>query len=217
MASLCVQPVTLNDIPTLTQLWYRAFSIPINLRMFPNTPGVRVWWDETNCRDLLHNPLRKLFKVVDPARPEVVIAYAKWDLDPSESGERFLPWHEESDRETCERLFDGLDEERRRFLGDRKHYCMIDTSRKKRTIELTAFNLDLDTLLTHPEYRRQGAASLLIQWGCDLADQNGVAAYLDAHVDAAPLYRKFGFKDRDDIGVTSDGALPMIREPQRRD
>lgn len=72
-------------------------------------------------------------------------------------------------------------------------------------------------LVTHPNYRRQGAASTLIQWGCDLADQNGVAAYLDAHEDAAPLYRKFGFKDRDDIGVTSDGAVPMIREPQQKD
>jgi GNAT superfamily N-acetyltransferase len=72
-------------------------------------------------------------------------------------------------------------------------------------------------LVTHPDYRRQGAASILIQWGCDLADQNGVAAYLDAHEDAAPLYRKFGFKDRDDIGVTSDRAIPMIREPQKRD
>jgi GNAT superfamily N-acetyltransferase len=71
-------------------------------------------------------------------------------------------------------------------------------------------------LVTHPDFRRQGAASILIQWGCDLADRNGVAAYLDAHEDAAPLYRKFGFKDRNDIGVTSDGAVPMIREPQKR-
>lgn len=72
-------------------------------------------------------------------------------------------------------------------------------------------------LVTHPDYRRQGAASMLIQWGCDLADQNGVAAYLDADEDAAPLYRKFGFKDRYDVGVTSDGAVPMIREPRQRD
>lgn len=72
-------------------------------------------------------------------------------------------------------------------------------------------------LVTHPDFRRQGAASMLIKWGCDLADQNGVAAYLDAHEDAAPLYMRFGFKVRDDIGVTSDGAVPMIREPQQRD
>lgn len=118
-----MQPVTLNDVPALSQLWYTAFSIPVNLRMFPDTPGVRAWWDEGNRRDLLHNPLRKLFKVVDPTKPDFVIAYAKWDLDPSQSGERFPPWHEESDHETCERLFTGLAEERKGFFGDRKHYC----------------------------------------------------------------------------------------------
>lgn len=56
---------------------------------------------------------------------------------------------------------------------------------------------------------------MLIQWGCDLADQNGVAAYLDAHIDAAPLHRKFGFRDRDDIGVSSDGAVPMIERASK--
>jgi hypothetical protein len=123
MTALVIQPVTINDVPALSELWYTAFSIPVNLRMFPDTPGVRAWWDEANRRDLLYNPLRKLFKIVDPTTPDFVVAYAKWDLDPSESGERFPPWHEESDHETCERLFTGLSEERKKLLGDRKHYC----------------------------------------------------------------------------------------------
>lgn len=72
-------------------------------------------------------------------------------------------------------------------------------------------------LVAHPDYRRQGAGSMLVRWGCDLADQNGVAAYLDAHEDAASLYRKFGFTDRQDIAGIPEGAIPMIREPQDRD
>ena len=122
MPSLVIQTVTLNDVPALSQLWYTAFSIPVNLRMFPDTPGVRAWWDEANRRDLLHSPLRKLFKVLDPATPYFVIAYAKWDLDPSQSGERFPPWHEESDHAICERLFTGLAEEWTKLFGDQKHY-----------------------------------------------------------------------------------------------
>ncbi|KAF7717713.1 GNAT domain-containing protein [Penicillium ucsense] len=195
--TLMIQPVTVDEIPAITQLWYTAFNIPINLRMFPDTPGVRAWWNEANRHDVLDNPLRKLFKVVDPFTPDQIIAYAKWDLDPSESGARFPPWHEESDRETCERLFTGLGEKRRAFLGPRKHFY-------------------LDMLVTHPEYRGRGAASLLVKWGCDLADEEGVPAYLDAHEDAAPLYRKFGFQNCYDQGVTAEGALPMIREPQRQ-
>ena len=48
---------------------------------------------------------------------------------------------------------------------------------------------------THPDYQRRGAASMLVKWGCDLADKNGVGAYLDASKLGAPLYKKFGFVD----------------------
>ena len=77
--------------------------------------------------------------------------------------------------------------------------------------------VDLDMLVTHPEYRGRGAASMLVQWGCDRADEKGVPVYLDAHEDAAPLYRRFGFQDCYEHGVTSDGALPMVREPQQKE
>lgn len=73
--------------------------------------------------------------------------------------------------------------------------------------------VDLDMLVVDPEYRGRGVASMLIQWGCELADRDGVPAYLDAHIDAAPLYRHFGFSDREDKVVTPEGAVSMIREP----
>ncbi|KAJ5109252.1 hypothetical protein N7456_005927 [Penicillium angulare] len=195
MPSLMIQEVIVEDIPALSQLWYTAFSIPVNLRMFPDTPAIREWWDKANRHDLLHNTYRKYFKIVDLGKSDVLVAYAKWDLDPSVSGEKFPLWHEESDQEACEHLFTVGSENRKAFFGDRKHYY-------------------LDMLVVHPEYRRQGAASMLIQWGCDLADKNSMPAYIDAHEDAAPLYRKFGFKDRTDLGVSSEGAIAMIREPQ---
>ncbi|KAJ6083965.1 hypothetical protein N7486_010765 [Penicillium sp. IBT 16267x] len=193
MASLTLQPVTQDDIPSLSELWYKSFSIPINLLMFPNTPGIRAWWNEANGHDLLHNPHRKYLKIVDPV-PGAVVAYAKWDLDPQHSGARFPDWHEESDRETCDLVFTVLDKEKKVFFGERRFYY-------------------LDMLVVDPEYTGRGAASMLIQWGCELADRDGVPAYLDAHIDAAPLYRMFGFKDREDKTVTSEGAVSMIREP----
>lgn len=127
MSPLVIQPITFKDVPALSQLWYTSFSIPVNLRMFPDTPGARAWCDEANRSDLLYNPLRVLLKVVDPATPDLTVAYAKWDLNPAESRERFPPWHEESDHKTCERLFSGLAEERKQLLGDRKHYCTSTT------------------------------------------------------------------------------------------
>lgn len=80
-------------------------------------------------------------------------------------------------------------------------------------LTLIAGALDLDMLVVDPAYRGRGAAAMLIQWGCERADQEGVPVYLDAHIDAAPMYRRFGFKDREDKVVTSEGAVSMIREP----
>lgn len=54
---------------------------------------------------------------------------------------------------------------------------------------------DLDTVATHPDYQRCGAGSMLVKWGCDIADSEGVSAYVDASKDGAPLYAKFGFVD----------------------
>ncbi|KAJ5777952.1 hypothetical protein N7520_001198 [Penicillium odoratum] len=190
--ALTLQPVTQTDIPSLSELWYKSFSIPINLLMFPDTPNIRNWWNEANSNDLLRNPRRKYLKIVDPAG--TAVAYAKWDLDPQHSGARFPAWHAESDSETCNLVFTKLDEEKKLYFGTRKFYY-------------------LDMLVVHPEYRGRGAASMLIQWGCELADREGVPVYLDAHVDAASLYRRFGFKDREDKSVTPEGAISMIREP----
>lgn len=36
---------------------------------------------------------------------------------------------------------------------------------------------------------------MLLKWGCDLADKDGVGAYVDGSKDGAPLYAKFGFVD----------------------
>jgi hypothetical protein len=36
---------------------------------------------------------------------------------------------------------------------------------------------------------------MLVKWGCDLADRDGVSAYVDASKEGAPLYQKHGFVD----------------------
>lgn len=64
---------------------------------------------------------------------------------------------------------------------------------------------------THPDFRRRGAASMLVAWGCDLADQIGVAAYIDASKEGAVVYEKFGFKDCGDPNKPQV-VLSMVRE-----
>lgn len=53
----------------------------------------------------------------------------------------------------------------------------------------------LESLGTHPDYQRRGAGSMLVKWGCDLADKDGVAAFVNASKEGAALYKKYGFVD----------------------
>lgn len=77
-------------------------------------------------------------------------------------------------------------------------------------LALTA--LDLDMLGTHPDYRRRGAGSMLVRWGCELADRDGLVAYVDASPEGAALYRKFGFEDRTEAAMRERGVTTMVRE-----
>ncbi|KAL3705681.1 hypothetical protein TMatcc_009354 [Talaromyces marneffei ATCC 18224] len=112
----------------------------------------------------------------EQSRPRLV-AFGKWDLSmPEERGRRFPQWHPSSPYERCEEFIDILEKERMRVMGDEKHYY-------------------LDTVGTHPNYQRRGAGSMLVQWGCDLADRDDVSAYVDASKEGAPVYQKHGFVD----------------------
>lgn len=55
--------------------------------------------------------------------------------------------------------------------------------------------IDLGTLVCHPDYRGLGAASALLQWGVQLADEERVPAFLEASPPGYPLYKSFGFED----------------------
>lgn len=52
---------------------------------------------------------------------------------------------------------------------------------------------------------------MLVKWGCDLADREGVGAYVDASQAGVPLYKKFGFVSRSQTGSDSL-ILSMARD-----
>lgn len=129
-SNLRLEPLTIEDNAALTELWFAAFSEPILRRVFPNTPGVRQWLEDANRHDLLNKPFQRYVKVVDPqtkddqGRPRIA-AYAKWDLSmPEERGRRYPPWHEEMPSELCEEFFLKEEANRRRVMGNQRHYCM---------------------------------------------------------------------------------------------
>ena len=65
----------------------------------------------------------------------------------------------------------------------------------------------LHIIFTHPDYRRQGVASLLLDWGTQKADEMGVEMWLDAGELGVPVYKKHGF-----VVVHETRVLPKVRE-----
>lgn len=181
---LLLLPATVDDIPSLIDVWYKAFSPDKDLlRLFPDTPEMRKWMADYHALDFATKPYQYYLKVVDPEATDdkgrvQVLAYAKWDTAMRNvRGARFPPWAAETPSEECTAVFDMLDANRDRVMGEAKHYY-------------------LDLLCTDPDFQKRGAGSMLVKWGCDLADKDGVSAYVDASKSGAPLYEKFGFVDR---------------------
>ncbi|KAM4058738.1 acetyltransferase (GNAT) domain-containing protein [Hirsutella rhossiliensis] len=76
----------------------------------------------------------------------------------------------------------------------------------------------LTTIFTHPDYRHQGVADLMMNWGIQKADQMGVEMWLNATVYGLPLYKKHGFTVVDEIDASpiADNASDEWRNMARR-
>ena len=51
----------------------------------------------------------------------------------------------------------------------------------------------LEFIQTVKEYKGRGAASLMMRYGCDMADNDGLEIYVDASMEGYPVYLKYGF------------------------
>ncbi|KAF8515314.1 hypothetical protein BU17DRAFT_67906 [Hysterangium stoloniferum] len=53
---------------------------------------------------------------------------------------------------------------------------------------------DLHVLCVHPDWRRKGVGSALLQWGFDKAEEDGAVVYLTSSPMARPIYLAKGFR-----------------------
>lgn len=64
----------------------------------------------------------------------------------------------------------------------------------RRLKSLLLLHEDLAAVATATKYRRQGAASLCLEWGTRLADEKGLPGYVEGTPSGANIYRKYGFE-----------------------
>lgn len=63
-------------------------------------------------------------------------------------------------------------------------------------------------MFTHPDYRRQGVADKLMQWGVEKADELGLEMWLNATPGAIALYKKHGF-----VPLQENNLVPTTENP----
>lgn len=76
----------------------------------------------------------------------------------------------------------------------------IPTARRS---QLTKHYVDLGMCFTDINYRRQGVAGMLMEWGINKADELGVECFLESTSIAVPLYQRFEYLIIDENEITA--------------
>ena len=81
---------------------------------------------------------------------------------------------------------------------------------------------DLAAVGTATKYRKQGAASLCLEWGTAYADKKGLPGYVEGTPIGTGIYRRFGFEVVDrvklELSPWNDGSfwnVCMVRPAKR--
>ncbi|MCJ1261563.1 hypothetical protein MMC22_001428 [Lobaria immixta] len=69
-------------------------------------------------------------------------------------------------------------------------------------------HLLLNSCFVHPDHRRRGVGSLLVEWGTKKADEMGVEMFVESTVQGEPLYKRHGFANMNDFNLKPSNPNP---------
>ncbi|KAK9349842.1 hypothetical protein V1523DRAFT_399773 [Lipomyces doorenjongii] len=166
-------------------------------------------------------------KVIDVKTGEIV-GYARWTL-PSEWAKKNI-WPEaqvaEPTPENCklfEKKFQAVTDNGR-IRGLKTDGSSAFRSRPLEVVDAKIMKdgpyLTLDYLTTAPAYQRNGVATMLVQSGLKVADENSMKAYVMASPAGFKVYQNNGFKLVETVSVDYrkyGGSEPMVHHFMVRD
>ncbi|KAI1410832.1 acyl-CoA N-acyltransferase [Hypoxylon sp. FL1857] len=210
-----------EDVPGMTDVYMRAFTpgSPFTYWWSPSVDVMRKWHAD-RIRVRFADPSIHQFKVVDDSTGAIV-AFTKWDppaalkgikrgfviydeqgkeVEPKENGEGAV-----KKAKTMLRAPEGADEAAYEEFFKR----LGAMAEKWRSSE----KLVLSIICADPAYRGRGIGAALIKSVLDLADAEGVPAYVEGMPLAVPLYRRQGFVEVDKLQYDEVLTI-MVREPR---
>ena len=66
-----------------------------------------------------------------------------------------------------------------------------------------------------PEHQGNGVGSMLVRWGCDMADKDILNCFVMASPGGLALYNKFDFKVIGEVCTEHGSFTSMYRKPKR--
>lgn len=182
---------------------HEVFRTTVNRILYPRGEPSQKTFDRV-AADMKNDIVNKgdlYLKCVDKSTREM-IAGARWGyVKPKDENAKERTWEEvdeglivpepydESEPELWRNLFELFNQHKRDLLANRPYYKLV-------------------TCVVLPQHQRRGAGAMLVQWGCEKADEAGVEAYLEASLMGAPLYARYNFKPikRVELNMKSFGA-----------
>ena len=206
---LILTPFTESDISTFTRVENAAFTNNAVFQyMWPNGK-TQADYDFMDSRNLkaLRNESNTYFLNVTDTETKTIIAIAQWCYIPERSSEDLkkveLPetWPPSANSGIKVQAFTKFLNMRDEIMGNKPFWMLL-------------------ILGTHPEHQRRGAGKLLLEWGMERAEKEGLECYLEASPAGRPMYGSFGWemvrqmdhdytqwKKEDNGGTEKDGRV----------
>ncbi|OJD22763.1 hypothetical protein ACJ73_05888 [Blastomyces percursus] len=185
MAHLIITKIETSDWDEIIEGHFRAFQHEPFQQLIrgENTPRNRQIFIERSLKQFTTQSNSLWLKAIDTNNGNKVAGVVNYKLNPV-----YVPL-QRPELSTDDMIW--LEDPEDKRILDTMFKAIVD--RKLRLLK--EGHIQLDTLFVLPEYRGQGIASRLIDWGRDLAKHLMVPIWLESSMMAHPVYLKHGFVD----------------------
>ncbi|KAI9803962.1 MAG: hypothetical protein M1833_000243 [Piccolia ochrophora] len=197
---LNLAPATEADLDEIIDSQYRSFEEePFHEVLYgPDTAALRKAAKERHLKEWAEDQCVKWLKVTD-ADTDRIVCVGVWKIYPQyvphPAEEVTVDWWEGKEKEMAEHTIKEVINNKHEKCKE-PHVCKCSLAIHTTSAEFTGpAVVVLYMLFTDPEFQRQGAGTMMVRWGCELADHLFLPAWVDSSETAHHLYLKNGFED----------------------